>query len=100
MTAVPVEHGLILAAVLFSLGLAGLLTRRNLIMMLLCLEIMLNSAGIAFVLAASKWGQPDGQVMFLFILAVSASEAAVGLGLVVQFFHRAKTTSIDAMGRE
>ena len=100
MTGVPVEHGLILAAVLFSLGLAGLLARRNLIMMLLCLEIMLNSAGIAFILAASKWAQPDGQVMFLFILAVSASEAAVGLGLIVQFFHRTKTTSIDAMGRE
>ena len=76
MPQVPMQHALILVAILFTLGLAGLLTRRNLIFTLLCIEIMLNASGLAFVAAGSRWGQPDGQVMFLFILAM----AAAGLG--------------------
>ncbi|MGH9520573.1 MAG: NADH-quinone oxidoreductase subunit NuoK, partial [Terriglobales bacterium] len=78
------ESGLLLAAVLFVLGLAGLLARRNLLLILVSIEVMLNAAGLAFVAAGATWHQADGQVMFLFILAVAASEVAIGLALVLQ----------------
>jgi len=85
MTPVPLEHVLLLAATLFTLGLIGLITRRNLIFTLMCIEVMLNASGLAFVVAGSRWGQVDGQVMFLFILAMAAAEVSVGLALVLQF---------------
>ncbi len=91
---VPLEHGLILAAVLFSLGLAGVLVRRNIVFMLMSLEIMLNAAGLAFIVAGAYWGQADGQVMFIFILTLAAAEVAVGLALVLNFYHHYR--SLDA----
>ncbi len=86
MQAIPLEHGLILATILFLLGLVGVLTRRNLVFVLMSLEIMLNAAGLAFVVGASRWGEADGQVMFLMILSLAAAEVAIGLGLVLQLF--------------
>lgn len=86
--------GLLLAAVLFAIGVVGLLARRNLLMILVSIEVMLNAAGLAFIAAASAWNQPDGQVMFLFILAVAAAEVAVGLALLLQLHHQ--TRSVDA----
>ena len=88
---IPMSHGLILGGVLFALGLAGLLMRRNLLFILISLEIMLNGAGVAFVAAGSRWGQPDGQIMFLFILAAAAAEVSVGLALLLRFFRLHKT---------
>jgi len=85
-----------LAAILFALGLIGLLVRRNLIFVLMSIEVMLNAAGLAFVAAGSRWGQPDGQVMFIFILTMAAAEVSVGLGLVLQFYHQQKSLDIDA----
>jgi NADH-quinone oxidoreductase subunit K len=76
------------------LGLIGLLVRRNLIFILMSLEVMLNAAGLAFIVAGSRWQQADGQVVFLFILAMAAAEVAVGLALVLQLYHRFK--SLDA----
>ena len=99
MAAVPLEHGLALAAVLFGLGLAGVLVRRNIIFVLLSLEIMLNAAALAFVVAGAHWGQADGQVMFFFILAMAAAEVAVGLALVVQIYYRYNTLDVDAVSR-
>jgi NADH-quinone oxidoreductase subunit K len=97
MTAsIPLEHGLLLAAVLFALGLLGVLVRRNIVFMLMSVEIMLNAVGLAFVVAGAKWGQVDGQVMFLFILTMAAAEVSVGLALVLQFYHRQKTLDADA----
>jgi NADH-quinone oxidoreductase subunit K len=96
MASVPFEHGLILAAVLFALGLIGLLTRRNIIFVLLSIEIMLNAAGLTFVVAGARWGQADGQVMFILILAVAAAEVSVGLALVLQLYHRFRTLDVDA----
>ncbi len=84
---------------MFALGLAGLLTRRNLIFVLMSIEIMLNAAGLAFVAAAARWHQPDGQVMFLFILAMSAAEVSVGLALVLQFYHRHDSLDADSASR-
>jgi NADH-quinone oxidoreductase subunit K len=96
MATVPMEHGLLLAGILFSLGLIGLLVRRNVLFMLLSIEVMLNAAGLAFVVAGSRWGQPDGQVMFLFILTMAAAEVSVGLALVLRLYRRIQTLDADA----
>ncbi len=96
MGAIPLEHGLILAAVLFVLGLYAVLVRRNILFMLMGLEIMMNAAALAFVLAGSVWGQPDGQVMFILILTLAAAEASIGLAIVLQFYHRFQHLDVDA----
>jgi NADH-quinone oxidoreductase subunit K len=93
---VPMEYGLVLAGILFVLGLVGLLVRRNILFMLLSIEVMLNAAGLAFVAAGARWGQADGQVMFIFILTMAAAEVAVGLALVLELAHRFKTLDMDA----
>ena len=95
-SSIPMEYSLALAAVLFALGLIGVLVRRNVIFMLLSIEIMLNAAGLAFVVAGSRWRQPDGQVMFLFILTTAAAEVAVGLALALRLSHRFNTVDADA----
>lgn len=96
MTAIPMEHGLLLAAALFSVGLFGLLTRRDILFMLMSLEIMLNAAGLAFIVAGSRWAVADGQIMFILILTLAAAEASVGLALLIQLYRRFKTLDIDA----
>ena len=96
MSSVPLDHVLLLATALFVLGLVGLLVRRNVLFMLISIEVMLNAAGLAFVAAGARWQQPDGQVMFLFILTMAAAEVAVGLALVLQLFRRYKTLDVDA----
>jgi NADH-quinone oxidoreductase subunit K len=82
---------------LFALGLTGLLVRRNVIFILMSLEIMLNAAGLAFVVAGSRWGQADGQIVFIFILSMAAAEVSVGLALVLQLYRRFKTLDADAV---
>lgn len=99
MQEIPLEHGLILATILFLLGLVGVLTRRNLIFVLMSLEIMLNAAGLAFVIGASRWGEADGQVMFLMILSLAAAEVAIGLGLVLQLFNKYRTLDLDTLNK-
>jgi NADH-quinone oxidoreductase subunit K len=89
------EHGLLLAGILFALGTLGVLIRRNILFMLMSLEIMLNAAGLAFIVAGARWGQADGQVMFIFILAMAAAEVAVGLALVLQLQRHLKTILVD-----
>jgi len=96
MTTVPFEHALVLAGVLFSLGLLGILVRRNILFVLMSIEIMMNSAGLAFVAAGSRWGQADGQIMFILILTLAAAEASVGLALVLQLYRRFRTLDTDA----
>jgi NADH-quinone oxidoreductase subunit K len=93
---IPMESGLALAAILFALGLAGVLARRNLVFILMAIEMMLNAAGLAFVVAGSRWQQADGQVMFIFILTMAAAEVAVGLALVLQLYRRLQTVDADA----
>ena len=96
---IPMDHILILAAVLFSCGLLGLMLRRNIIFMLMSLEVMLNASALAFVAAGARWGQPDGQIIFMLILSVAAAEVAVGLGLVLQIQRRFKTLDMDQITR-
>lgn len=99
MHAIPLEHGLLLAAALFVIGLVGAMTRRNLVFVLMSLEIMLNAAGLAFIVAGARWANADGQVMFLMILTLAAAEVAVGLGLIIQMHNRFKTIDIDLLSR-
>ena len=96
MITIPTASGLELAAILFTLGLIGLLARRNLIFILLSIEIMLNAAGLAFVVAGARWAQPDGQVMFIFILSMAAAEVSVGLALLLQFYRQRQSLDADA----
>ena len=100
MAAIPMSHGLLLAAVLFGLGLVCLLLRRNLLFILMAIEIMFNAAGLAFVVAGAHWGAGDGQVMFIFVLSVAAAEVPVALALLLLMQRRWKTidaNAIDAM---
>ncbi len=99
MTSVPTEAGLLVAAGMFVVGLIGVLVRRNVIFILMSLEIMLNASGLAFVVAGARWQQPDGQVMLIFILAMAAAEVSVGLALVLQIYHRLHTLDVDAVDK-
>lgn len=99
MTTISLYAGLILAAVLFLLGLTGVLVRRNIIFILLSIEVMLNAAGLAFVVAGAYLNQPDGQVMYFFILTTAAAEVAVGLGLVLQMYRKFGTLDADSANR-
>ena len=96
MAIIPIEHGLMLAAILFCIGLVGLLVRRNILYMLMSVEIMLNAAGLAFIVAGARWSQPDGQIMFLIILTMAAAEVAVALALVLRFYRQFQTLDSDA----
>jgi len=96
---IPMEHGLLLAAVLFSIGLLGVMVRRNIIFILMSLEIMLNACAMVFIVAGAHWGQADGQIMFMLILSVAAAEVAVGLGLLLQVFRRFDSLDIDKANR-
>jgi NADH-quinone oxidoreductase subunit K len=99
MVTVSMEIQILFAGVLFLIGLVGLLVRRNIIFMLMSIEIMLNSAALVFVIAGSHWMQADGQVMFIFILTVSAAEVSVGLALILQMYHHYRTLDADAINK-
>ncbi len=95
--AIPLDHVLLLAATLFLIGLTGVLVRRNVIFMLMSLEIMLNACGLAFVVAGARWAEADGQIMYMLILSLAAAEAALALGLILQMERRFRNLDIDAL---
>ncbi|MGH8553504.1 MAG: NADH-quinone oxidoreductase subunit NuoK [Methylococcales bacterium] len=99
MTNIPIDHGLILAVILFCLGTIGVLVRRNMIFILMSLEIMLNASALAFVAAGARWGQADGQVIYLLILTLAAAEVGVGLGLVLQLYRRHHSLDADELSK-
>ena len=92
---VPVEHFFILATVMFACGVVGVLFRRNLIMVLMSIELMLNSVNLIFVAASRTLGNLDGQVMVFFIVTVAACEAAVGLAMVIALFRKYGTVDTN-----
>ena len=96
MTGIPMEHGLAVAGVLFSLGVAGLMVRRNILFILMSLEVMMNATALAFVVAGNRWAQPDGQIMFILILSLAAAEAAIGLAIVLQLYRRFQSLDVDS----
>jgi NADH-quinone oxidoreductase subunit K len=95
MLIVPYSHVLILAGVLFLLGAVCALARRNLIMILIGVEIMLSASGLALIGASLKWQQLEGQIFVIFIMAVAAAEVAVGLALIVYSQRRTGTLEAD-----
>ncbi|MFC3914033.1 NADH-quinone oxidoreductase subunit NuoK [Pseudaeromonas sharmana] len=95
MNGLPMEHGLLVAGVLFCLGLTGLMVRRNLLFMLMSIEIMMNAAALAFVVAGSRWAQADGQVMYILVISLAAAEASIGLALLMMLYRRHHTLDVD-----
>ncbi|MFZ3230129.1 MAG: NADH-quinone oxidoreductase subunit NuoK [Pseudobdellovibrio sp.] len=94
ITDIGLNHYLVLSVVLFSLGMAGVLLRRNLIVLLMCIELMLNAVNISFIAFSKFSGKVDGQVMVFFVMTIAAAEAAVGLALTVSIFKRFKEVNI------
>ena len=93
---VPLGHYLILSAVLFATGTIGVFLRRNVITMLLSIEVMLNAVNLAFIAFGRTQGRVDGQVIMFFVVTVAAAEAAVGLALVIALFRHRETLNPDA----
>ena len=91
---VPITHFLYLSAALFLIGAGGVLLRRNVLIVLMSIELMLNAANIALVTFSRLWGQLDGQVFAFMVIAVAAAEAAVGLAIVVSVFRSRSGTDI------
>ena len=92
---IPVENYFVLSSLVFLCGLAGVMVRRNLIMVLMSIELMLNAVNIIFVAASRHLAQVDGQIMVLFVITVAACEAAVGLAMVIALFRRYGTVNTE-----
>jgi NADH-quinone oxidoreductase subunit K len=93
---IPLGHYLVVSAVLFSVGVAGIFLRRNLITILLSIEIMLNAVNLSFVAFGRSLGTVDGQIITFFVMTVAAAEAAVGLAIVIGLFRHRESLSPDA----
>ena len=92
---VPTWHYLALAAALFTIGVIGVLTRRNIIIIFMSLELILNAVNINLIAFARHWGSVDGHIFAIFIITVAAAEAAVGLGILIAFFRNRDTVNAD-----
>jgi NADH-quinone oxidoreductase subunit K len=92
----PIGHYLVLSGLLFAIGTAGVFLRRNLITVLLSIEIMLNAVNLTFVAVGRYLGSVDGQIITFFVMTVAAAEAAVGLALVIALFRHRETLNPDA----
>jgi NADH-quinone oxidoreductase subunit K len=92
---VPIEHYLVLSVILFSIGILGVSIRRNAIVIFMCIELMLNSANLAFIAFAHYLNSMDGQIFVFFVMAVAAAEAAVGLGIIVALYRNRETINVD-----
>jgi NADH-quinone oxidoreductase subunit K len=92
---VSIEWYIVVSALIFSIGAAGVLTRRNPLVILLCLELMLNAANIALIAFARMWANSDGQVFAIIVMVVAACEVCIGLGLVVALYRRRLPIDVD-----
>jgi NADH-quinone oxidoreductase subunit K len=93
---IPLSHYLIVSAVLFSIGTAGVFLRRNLITILLSVEIMLNAVNLTFIAFGRQWGSLDGQIIVFFVMTVAAAEAAVGLAIVIALYRHRESLNPEA----
>ncbi|MDZ4803565.1 MAG: NADH-quinone oxidoreductase subunit NuoK [Candidatus Eisenbacteria bacterium] len=93
---VPVAWYQVLAAVLFAIGAMGVLFRRNILVIFMCVELMLNATNIAFVAFARHLGSLDGQIIVFFVLAVAAAEVSVGLAIIIDVFRKRGTVDLAA----
>jgi NADH-quinone oxidoreductase subunit K len=94
---IKLAHYLLVAGVLFSLGLVGVVVRRNAIIVLMCLELMLNAANLALVAFSKRWGNMDGQIFVFFSITVAAAEAAVMLAIIIAVYRQRQTVDVDDM---
>lgn len=94
---IPIDHYLFLSLALFAVGVVGVLTRRNVIIMLMSIELILNAVNINLVAFSRLYGSVDGQVFAIFVITDAAAEAAVGLGIILAFFRNRKTLLADEM---
>jgi NADH-quinone oxidoreductase subunit K len=92
---IPLHHILILAGILFSIGVAGVLTRRNAVLIFMSVELILNSVNLVFVSFSKVLGTVTGEVIVFFVMALAAAEAAVGLAIVIAIFRQKKTSNVD-----
>ena len=92
---VSVQQYLVLSAILFSIGTFGVLTRKNAIVIFMCIELMLNAVNLSFIALSNHLGNMDGQVFVFFIMTVAAAEAAVGLALMIAFYRNRESISVD-----
>lgn len=92
---IPISYYLILSAAFFSIGIIGVLTRRNAIIIFMCIELMLNAVNLTFVAFASFFGDSSGQIFVFFVMAVAAAEAAVGLAIIIALFRNKLTINVD-----
>lgn len=92
---IPTSYYLILAALIFVIGAAGVLTRRSALIILMCVEMMLNSVNLTLIALSRQWGNLNGQIFVFMIMAVAAAEVAVGLAIVIAHHRHSKTTNID-----
>ncbi|BAH82923.1 NADH-quinone oxidoreductase subunit NuoK [Candidatus Ishikawella capsulata] len=92
---IPLQHGLIVAAVLFACGFLSLIVRRNILFMLISIEIMINAANLALILAGSYWKQVDGQIMYILSISLAAVETGIGLAFLIQIYRHYQTINID-----
>jgi NADH-quinone oxidoreductase subunit K len=92
---VPIGYYLVISAVLFTLGVIGVLVRRNALVVFMSIELMLNAVNLAFVAFARQWGTLEGQVVVFFVLVVAAVEVVVGLAIIVDIFRSRDTVSLD-----
>jgi NADH-quinone oxidoreductase subunit K len=97
MDAVSPVHYMILSAALFMIGVFGVVTRRNIIIIFMSIELILNAVNINLMAFSIQWGNSVGQVFTLFVIAVAAAEAAVGLGIILAFYRNKETINIDEM---
>ena len=91
----PIEYYLILSAFMFTVGVIGVIIRRNAIVVFMSIELMLNSANLSLVTFSSYMGNPIGQIFVFFVMTVAAAEAAVGLAIIIAVFRNKKTVNID-----
>ena len=96
-TQVPIAAYLILAAILFSIGIAAFLIKRNVISIFMSIELMLNAVNLTFVAFAHMWHQVAGQIFVFFVMVVAAAEAAVGLAIIISIFRTRKTLNVDEL---
>jgi len=92
---IPLSYSLTLSAILFSLGVAGILVRRNVIVLLMCVEVMLNAVNLSFVALAEHLDSAEGLLYVFFVMTVAAAEAAIGLAIVVSVYRRRNTVYAD-----
>jgi NADH-quinone oxidoreductase subunit K len=92
---VPISYYLILAAILFSVGVAAFLIKRNVITVFMSIELMLNAVNLTFVAFAHMWHQVQGQIFVFFVMVVAAAEAAVGLAIIIAIFRTRQTLNVD-----